>query len=112
VFFDYLFSEEAYGDFLNAEPGLFVPVTATGATYASWLNNEVLAKYPEQVKMMLEATSKGALFGFTDGVCMDIGNITGPNLLAQTLQNMTINGMTAEEAVKWGQEAMEAAVSK
>lgn len=111
VFFDWLLSEEAYGDFLNAEPGLFVPVTATGA-YENWRANEVLAKYPTQVDGLLKATSSGSLFGFTDGVCMKIGNISGPNLLAQTLQQITINGMSVEEAVAWGQTAMESAVAE
>lgn len=110
TFFNYLFSEEAYGDFLNAEPGLFVPVTATGAKYESWLSNDMLNKYPTQVETLLEATSDGALFGFTDGVCMDIGKITGPNILAQTLQQMTVNGMSAEEAVAWGEQAMADAI--
>ena len=108
-FFEYLLSEEAYGDFLNAEPGLFLPVTETGAEYDSWRSNEVLSTYSEQVQTLLEASSTGALFGFTDGVCSDIGSITGSNLIAQTLQQMTVNGLSAEEAAEWGQKAMEEA---
>ncbi len=103
-FFEYLLSEEAYGDFLNAEPGLFLPVTETGAEYDSWRSNEVLSTYSEQVQTLLEASSTGALFGFTDGVCSDIGSITGSNLIAQTLQQMTVNGLSAEEAAEWGQK--------
>ena len=110
--FDFMLSEEAYGDFLNAEPGLFLPVTEAGGEYSTWLDNEVLQTYPDQVKVLLESASTGELFGFTDGICLKIGSITGPNLIAQTLQQMTVNGMTPEEAAQWGQSAMEEAVAE
>lgn len=111
-FFDFMLSEEAYGDFLNAEPGLFLPVTETGGKYDSWLSNEILQKYPDQVEGLLDSASTGELFGFTDGICSKIGSITGPNLIAQTLQQITVNGKTPEEAAEWGQNAMEEAVAK
>lgn len=111
-FLMYLLSEEVYGDFLNAEPGLFLPTIEKGADYESWKNNEILVKYPEQLNTILESSSTGVLFGFTDGICMDIGSITGPNMIAQSLQQMTVNGMSPEEAVQWGQEAMEEAVAE
>lgn len=112
AFFDFMLSEEAYGELLNAEPGLFLPVTETGGEYSSWLSNEVLQKYPEEVEGLLASAETGELFGFTDGICRKIGSITGPNLIAQTLQQITVNGKTAEEAAQWGQSAMEEAVSK
>lgn len=111
-FFDFMLSEAAYGDFLNAEPGLFLPVTEAGGSYDSWLDNEILKKYPDQVNVLLESASTGELFGFTDGICGKIGSITGPNLIAQTLQQITVNGKSAEEAAAWGQGAMEEAVAK
>lgn len=111
-FLMFLFSEEAYGDFLNAEPGLFLPVTETGATYESWTSNEVLTKYPEQVATLCESAANGALFGFTNGVCDKIGAISGPYLIAQSLQQMTVNGMSPADAVAWGQSTMEEAIEE
>lgn len=111
-FFKFLLSEDGYGDFLNAEPGLFLPVTATGSTYESWTSNEVLAKYPEQVQTLCDSAATGALFGFTNGICDKIGAISGPNLIAQSLQQMTVNGKTPAEAVAWGQKAMEDAIDE
>lgn len=112
TFFDFMLSEEAYGDFLNAEPGLFLPVTEAGGEYSTWRDNEILQKYPEQVDTLLASASTGELFGFTDGICSKIGSITGPNLIAQTLQQITVNGQTPEEAAAWGQTAMEEAVAE
>lgn len=111
-FLKFLLSEEAYGDFLNAEPGLFLPVTETGATYESWTSNEVLTRYPEQVATLCESAANGALFGFTNGVCDKIGAISGPYLIAQPLQQMTVNGLSPADAVAWGQVAMEEAIEE
>lgn len=111
-FLKFLLSEEAYGDFLNAEPGLFLPVTETGATYESWTSNEVLTRYPEQVATLCESAANGALFGFTNGVCDKIGAISGPYLIAQSLQQMTVNGLSPADAVAWGQVAMEEAIEE
>lgn len=111
-FLKFLLSEEAYGDFLNAEPGLFLPVTETGATYESWTSNEVLTRYPEQVATLCESAANGALFGFTNGVCDKIGAISGPYLIAQSLQQMTVNGLSPADAVAWGQAAMEEAIEE
>ncbi|MEA4998972.1 MAG: sugar ABC transporter substrate-binding protein [Candidatus Limiplasma sp.] len=110
TFFTWLLEPEHYGTFLNAEPGLFLPLTETGGTSDTYLSNEVLKTYPEDVSTLLDAISKGCLFGFTDGVSMKIGQISGPNILAQVLQQMTVNGLSAADAVAWGQSEMEAAI--
>lgn len=109
-FFEYLFEPETYGKFVNAEPGLFLPVTEDGSQADSFWNDPVISKYKSQVEVLIEASSKGALFGFTDGVASKIGQIAGPNYLAQTLENIIIANKSAEEAVKWGQAQMENAV--
>lgn len=110
VFFQWLLQPEPYGDFLNAEPGLFVPLTETGAASDTYLGDEVIKTFSTQVNTLLGATANGCLFGFTDGVCMDIGKITGPNLLAQTLNQMTVNGVSAQDAVAWGESEMKKAI--
>ena len=109
-FFMWLLNPEQYGPFLNAEPGLFVPLTETGSASDAYLSDDVLTTYPEDVGTLLKAVGKGCLFGFTDGVSMKIGQISGPNILAQTLQQMTVNGKSAEDAVAWGQQEMEKSI--
>ncbi len=110
TFFTWLLQPDHYGPFLNAEPGLFLPLTETGSASEAYLSNDVLKTYPQDVSVLLDAVSKGCLFGFTDGVSMKIGQISGPNILAQTLQQMTVNGVSAQDAVAWGQSEMEAAI--
>ncbi|WP_314000826.1 extracellular solute-binding protein [uncultured Paenibacillus sp.] len=109
-FFEYLFEPETYGKFVNAEPGLFLPVTEDGSKAESFWNDPVISKYKSQVEVLIDASNKGALFGFTDGVANKIGKVAGPNYIAQTLEQMTSNGKSAQEAVSWGQAQMEAAV--
>lgn len=110
-FFDFLYDPANYGDFLNAEPGLFLPVTEDGAAEgSSFWNDPVITKYKEQVQVLLDASKKGQLFGFTNGVASKIGQISGPNFLAQTLEQMTAKGASAADAVAWGQTQMENAV--
>jgi len=109
-FFEYLFEPETYGKFVNAEPGLFLPVTEDGSKADSFWSDPVISKYKSQVEVLIAASNKGALFGFTDGVASKIGQIAGPNYIAQTLEQITSGGKSAKDAVKWGQSQMEAAV--
>jgi multiple sugar transport system substrate-binding protein len=81
-FFEYLFEPETYGSFVNAEPGLFLPVTEDGGQADSFWNDPVISKYKSQVEVLIEAANKGALFGFTDGVSSKIGKVAGPNYIA------------------------------
>lgn len=109
-FFDYLYEPENYAQFVNAEPGLFLPVTQTGFDSEAYWSDPVITQYKEQVQVLLDASENGQLFGFTDGVAPGIGKIAGPNYIAQTLEQITTNGMTPEKAVEWGQQQMQAAV--
>lgn len=106
-FFDYLYEPETYGKFINAEPGLFLPVTEDGAKAESFWNDPVISKYKDQVQVLLDASQKGYLFGFTDGVANKIGKIAGPNFIAQTLEMIMTSGKSPEEAVLLGQQLME-----
>jgi multiple sugar transport system substrate-binding protein len=112
-FLEFLLKPENYGDFLNAEPGLFLPVTQDGMRADSWKSNEVIKKYSGCVDKMLEQSRTGALFGFVDGQYNeDIGKISGQNILAQVIQRIVIDKEDPAAAVTWGQQQMEAAVQK
>ncbi|HSW43612.1 MAG TPA: extracellular solute-binding protein [Patescibacteria group bacterium] len=110
-FLRYLLQPDVYGLFLNAEPGLFLPLTQTGAEAESWLGHPIIEEYQYCVDLMLQQSQSGMLFGFTDGQYqIDIGLISGQNILAQTIQRMFIGGESAQDAVTWGQGQMEAAL--
>ncbi|GAB3976860.1 sugar ABC transporter substrate-binding protein [Plantactinospora veratri] len=113
AFLKYVLQPENYGTLLNSEPGLFLPLTADGATAESWTSNEVIQKYRGCVDAMLEQSKTGALFGFVDGQYVDsVGKISGQNILAQVVQRMYSSGESPEAAAKWGDEQMRAAVAK
>lgn len=110
-FLRFLLEPENYGRFLNMEPGLFLPVTEDGSVADSFWNDPLVVKYRAQVETMLENSTSGRLFGFTDGNTFpSIAAISAQNLLAQTLQLVVIDGMSAADAVAEGQTLMEEAI--
>ena len=107
-FLAFILEPENYGRFLNAEPGLFLPVTEAGSEADSFWNDPMVVKYQDQVETMIANSTNGRLFGFTNGNTFpSIAAISAQNLLAQTLQMVVIDGMDAEEAVAEGQDLME-----
>lgn len=107
VFLTWLLEPETYGRFLTMEPGLFLPVTNDGAKAASFWNDPVVAKYKSQVETMVTNAGAGKLFGFTTGkVFPSIGAISAQNVIAETLQHIVVDGQSAADAVKAGQERM------
>jgi multiple sugar transport system substrate-binding protein len=62
---------------------------------------------------MLEQSESGALFGFVDGQYVEkIGNISGQNILAQVIQQITVEGEDPAAAVESGQQQMLDAVKE
>jgi multiple sugar transport system substrate-binding protein len=112
-FLSFLLQPDNYGDFLNAEPGLFLPLTETGVEAESWTSNETITTYRDCVDLMLEQSETGALFGFVDGQYVEkIGNISGQNILAQVIQQITVEGVDPVAAVEAGQQQMLDAVKE
>ncbi len=111
-FISFLLEPENYGRFINAEPGLYLPVTEDGATAESYWNEPLVVKYKSQVEGMLQNSTAGRLFGFTGGHTFpSIATISAQNLLAQTLQLVVIDGQSPEDAVAEGQQLMEEAIA-
>jgi multiple sugar transport system substrate-binding protein len=110
-FLSFLLQPENYGRFINAEPGLYLPVTEDGSTADSYWSDPVVVKYKSQIEVMLQNSTAGRLFGFTGGNTFpSIATISAQNLLAQTLQLVVIDGKSAADAVKEGQQMMEEAI--
>jgi multiple sugar transport system substrate-binding protein len=106
-FIAFLLEPENYGRFLNMEPGLFMPVTADGATAESFWSDPVVQEYRSQIETVIANGQNGKLFGFTSGrVFPAIAAISGQNILAETLQNVVVNDVPAAEAVAAGQARM------
>jgi len=111
AFITYLLQPDVYGPLLNAEPGLFLPVTRDGFGLSSWLSEPALTTWPECTRLLAQQSLSGGLYGFTSGrYQIKIGPIAGQNIIAQVIQKVVIDKVSPAEAVKWGQEQMEAAV--
>ena len=108
TFVSWLLQPENYGRFLNMEPGLFMPVTADGATAESFWSDPMVEKYRSQIETVIENSKNGMLFGFTSGrVFPAIAAISAQNVLAETLQSIAISGLSPADAVAQGQERMQ-----
>lgn len=111
-FLSFLLKPKYYAEFLLAEPGLFLPETKDGNS-SYWRNSPVLRKYPQAVKLMLDLSKHGYLFGFTSNkVNQGIGKISAQNFLAQVVQKAIIQHMSPQAAVAWGQQTMAAAAGQ
>ncbi|WP_395675880.1 ABC transporter substrate-binding protein [Inquilinus sp.] len=111
TFIAWLLEPETYGRFLNMEPGLFLPVTADGAKARSLWSDPLVVKYKPQIEAMIANSRNGALFGFTGGHTFpSIAAISAQNILAETLQKVVVDEMSAADAVKAGQARMQEAV--
>lgn len=110
-FIRFLLEDENYGPLLNAEPGLFLPVTEGGFELDSWLSEPSLTTWPECTALLAEQSLSGGLYGFTSGMYqMNIGPIAGQNIIAQVIQKVVVDQETPEAAVAWGAKEMEAAI--
>jgi multiple sugar transport system substrate-binding protein len=86
-------------------------VTEDEESAATWRTSDVVSQYPDCVDAMLKQAETGELFGFVDGQYIDVvGEISGQNFLAQGVQEMYVNGKSAEEAVAWTQQQMQDAI--
>jgi len=111
TFIEYIYQPEVMGYFLNAQPCLFLPITEEASKSESFWGDPLIKKYVDIIKLEIEQSKYGKLYGFTrEEVNPNIGRIAGQYLLAQTAQKMVIEGLSAEEAVKWGAEKMRQAL--
>ena len=107
-FIRFLLQPENYGRFLNMEPGLFMPVTADGATADPFWSDPVVQKYRDQIETVIANGSNGKLFGFTSGrVFPAIASISAQNVLAETLQSVVVSDTDPADAVAAGQARMQ-----
>ena len=110
-FLNYLYEPEVNGKWFSMEPGLFLPVTNATLNSESFWSNPIVAQYQDLVKLMIEQSEYGKLFGFNhQSVNQNIGKIAGQYILAQTVQEMVVKGLSPEEAIKWGEEKMKEAI--
>jgi multiple sugar transport system substrate-binding protein len=110
-FLSFLMKPGNYGRFINMEPGLFLPITEAGSKDETFWNDPMAVKYKSQIETMLDNSTRGNLFGFTNGnTFTSISSISAQNLLSQALQLAIINGEDAASAVSEGQNIMQDAI--
>ncbi len=110
-FLSFLMEPGNYGRFINMEPGLFLPITEAGSQDSTYWDDPVVVKYKSQVETMLDNSTRGSLFGFTNGnTFTSISSISAQNLLAQTLQLTLIDDKSPKDAVAEGMAIMTEAI--
>lgn len=96
---------------LHMDPGFFLPVTTDVLYSDAFWSDPVIKEKVAAVLIEIESSKHGRLFGFTrETVNPNVGAITANNLLAWTAQQITVNGLSPEEAVALGAEEMRKAI--
>jgi multiple sugar transport system substrate-binding protein len=92
------------------EPGGFFPTTAAAAKAPEYWNDPIVKRFKNIHEVALEALDQYAtLYGFEYGkwVNIGIGDITGADVLADTVNKIVTGQMSVDEAVAWGAREME-----
>jgi ABC-type glycerol-3-phosphate transport system substrate-binding protein len=91
------------------EPGGFFPTTAAAAKAPEYWESPIVKRFKGIHDTALEALDKYAtLYGFEYGkwVNIGIGDITGADVLADTVNKIVSGQMSVDEAVAWGAKEM------
>ncbi len=91
------------------EPGGFFPTTVAASQAKEYWDNPIVKRFENIHKVAMEALQQYAtLYGFEYGkwVNIGIGDITGADVLADTVNKVVSGQMTPEEAAAWGEEQM------
>lgn len=92
------------------EPGGFFPTTRAAAQAPEYWDNPIVKRFEGIHHVAFEALEKYAtLYGLEYGkwVNIGIGDITGADVLADTVNKIVSGQMSVDEAVAWGQAEME-----
>lgn len=92
------------------EPGGFFPTTAAAAKAREYWENPIVKRFKGIHDVALEALDQYAtLYGFEYGkwVNIGIGDITGADVLAATVNKIVSGQMSVDQAVAWGAKEME-----
>ena len=91
------------------EPGGFFPTTVVASQAKEYWDNPIVKRFENIHKVAMEALQEYAgLYGFEYGkwVNIGIGDITGADVLADTVNKVVSGQMTPEEAAAYGAEQM------
>jgi multiple sugar transport system substrate-binding protein len=99
----FLFEPKGYIPQLHAAPGHVLPVLKTIAESPEYLDNPIIKKYPNEVKLMAGAAAAGKNLGFeNDGWKANIkaNEIIASNAIAELVQRVVLNNEDAKATVK------------
>ncbi len=104
---NFLYQPDNMAGLLVGAPGLFLPVTEEAAKSSVLLDNPTIKLHQKEFELLVDEAKYGKLYGFTQRPYnMDIGRITGQNLIAWAAQRMIYENMSPEAAVKAGAAKM------
>jgi multiple sugar transport system substrate-binding protein len=90
----HLFAAEGYIKQLHAAPGHVLPVLKTIADDPKYLDNPIIAKYPNEVKIMAAASAGGFNLGFESAKHkpnVKAGEVVNSGVIAELVQRVCLN---------------------
>ena len=91
----FLFEPPGYIQQLHAAPGHVLPVLKTIAESPEYLDNPIIKKYPEEVKLMAASAAAGYNLGYETSAHQPnakANDIIASNVLAEMVQRVVLNG--------------------
>jgi multiple sugar transport system substrate-binding protein len=95
----HLFAAEGYIKQLHAAPGHVLPVLRTIADDPKYLDNPIIAKYPNEVKIMAAASAGGFNLGFESAKHkpnVKAGEVVNSGVIAELVQRVCLNNENAK----------------
>jgi multiple sugar transport system substrate-binding protein len=98
----HLFAAEGYIKQLHAAPGHVLPVLKTVADDPKYLDNPIIAKYPNEVKIMAAASAGGFNLGFESAKHkpnVKAGEVVNSGVIAELVQRVCLNNEDAKKVL-------------
>jgi multiple sugar transport system substrate-binding protein len=98
----HIFAAEGYIKQLHAAPGHVLPVLKTIADDPKYLDNPIIAKYPNEVKIMAAASAGGFNLGFESAKHkpnIKAGEIVNSGVIAEMVQRVCLNNEDAKKVL-------------
>jgi multiple sugar transport system substrate-binding protein len=98
----HLFAADGYIKQLHAAPGHVLPVLKTIADDPKYLDNPIIAKYPNEVKIMAAASAGGFNLGFESAKHkpnVKAGEVVNSGVIAEMVQRVCLNNEDAKKVL-------------
>ncbi|MDO5350745.1 MAG: sugar ABC transporter substrate-binding protein [Lachnospiraceae bacterium] len=109
-FIRFHFEKDRYIDFLHLIPGGQLPATSEAAEAEEFYDNETIQKFQQEIQYIQKGIEKGTFIGMDYGLTPAAAALTSQGIIEECLQDIVLNGTSAEDAAKKANDKLNAAI--